>query len=179
VDVKSISLAAVFASLYAVLLVFLAPMSFGPVQLRVADCLLPLAALFGWPVIWGATVGCLVGNAAGGIMAFGAIEPMDVVFGSSANFLATLAIFVLRRRRLLGCICGSVIIGLVVGGYLWIIIPPPDILGLVLQPWAAMIISITISSMVAVAVIGYILLSALSQPNIIEPMKSRGLRVYD
>jgi uncharacterized membrane protein len=160
------------------LLVFLAPISFGPVQLRVADCILPLAALFGWPIVWGATIGCLVGNAAGGIMTFGAIEPMDVVFGSAANFLATLVIFILRRRKILGCVCGSLIIGLVVGGYLWIIIPPPDILGLSLQPWAAMVISLTISSIVAVAVIGYILLLALSQPSVIEPMKSRGLKVY-
>jgi uncharacterized membrane protein len=178
-DVKSVSLAAVFASLYAVLLVFLAPISFGPVQLRVADCLLPLAALLGWPVIGGATIGCLVGNAAGGILTFGAIEPMDVIFGSAANFLATLAIFVLRKRKLVGCLLGSIVVGLIVGGYLWLIIPPPDIAGLALQPWAAMIISITISSLVAVAVIGYVLLLALSQPNVIEPLKSRGLKVYD
>jgi hypothetical protein len=47
-----------------------------------------------------------------------------------------------------------------------------------LQPWTAMVVSITLSSLVAIAVIGYVLLVAISQPNIIEPIKSRGLKVY-
>ena len=177
-DVKTVSLAAVFASLYAVLVIFLAPISSGPIQLRVADCLLPLAALFGWPVIMGATLGCMVGNAVGGIIAFGSLNPFDVVLGSVANFIATLVIFALRKRKLLGCVLASIIIGGIVGGYLWIFVPPPDIFSLALQPWTAMMISLILSSLVAVAVIGYILLLALSQPNVIEPMKSHGLKVY-
>jgi len=177
-DVKTVSLATVFASLYAVLVIFLAPISSGPIQLRVADCLLPLAALFGWPVIIGATLGCLVGNAVGGMIAFGSLNPFDVILGSVANFIATLAIFALKKRKLLGCVLASVIIGVIVGGYLWIFVPPPDIFNLALQPWTAMMISLTLSSLVAIAVIGYILLLALSQPNVIEPIKSRGLKVY-
>jgi uncharacterized membrane protein len=177
-DVKTVSLAAVFASLYAVLVIFLAPISSGPIQLRVADCLLPLAALFGWPVIWGATLGCLVGNAVGGIIAFGSLNPFDVVFGPIANFIATLVIFALKKRKLLGCILASLIIGIIVGGYLWTFAPPPDIFGMPLQPWTAMVISLSLSSLVAIALIGYILLVALGQPNVIEPIKSRGLKVY-
>jgi uncharacterized membrane protein len=177
-DVKTVSLTAVFASLYAVLVIFLAPISSGPVQLRVADCLLPLAALFGWPVIWGATLGCLVGNTVGGIIAFGSLNPFDVVLGPIANFVATLTIFAFRKRKIIGCVLASLIIGAIVGGYLWTFAPPPDIFGMPFQPWTAMVISLTLSSLVAVAVIGYILLIALSQPNVIEPIKSRGLKVY-
>jgi uncharacterized membrane protein len=177
-DVKTVSLTAVFASLYAVLVVVLAPISSGPIQLRVADCLLPLAALFGWPVIFGATLGCLVGNAVGGIIAFGSLNPFDVVLGPIANLIATLVIFALRKKKLLGCLLASLIIGIIVGGYLWTFAPPPDIFNFALQPWTAMIISITLSSLVAVAVMGYILLIAISQPNVIEPIKSRGLKVY-
>ncbi len=177
-NVKEISLSAIFAGLYAVLLIFLAPISFGPVQLRIADCLLPLAALFGWPIIYGATIGCLVGNAVGGIIAFGAANPIDVIFGSIANLIATYAIFKLRRRRLLGCVLGSLIVGLIVGGYLWLFVPAPEIGGFSLPAWAAMIISITVSSLVAVAVIGYMLLLAISRPSVIEPVKSKGLKIY-
>ena len=176
--VKEISLSAVFAGLYAVLLVFLAPVSFGPVQLRIADCLLPLAALFGWPIIWGATIGCLIGNFFGGIIAFGAANPIDIVFGSIANLIATYVIFTLRRRRVLGCTLGSIIIGLIVGGYLWLFVPAPEIGGFSLPAWAAMIMSITMSSLVAVAVIGHGLLLALSRPSVIEPIRSKGLKVY-
>ncbi|HDD72186.1 MAG TPA: QueT transporter family protein, partial [Candidatus Bathyarchaeota archaeon] len=38
-DIRDIALTAVIAALYASLVVFLAPISYGPVQLRVADCL--------------------------------------------------------------------------------------------------------------------------------------------
>jgi hypothetical protein len=40
-----------------------------------------------------------------------------------------------------------------------------------------MIVSLTISSLIAVAVMGYALLSILSRPSIIEPLKSHGLKV--
>ncbi|RJS85044.1 QueT transporter family protein [Candidatus Bathyarchaeota archaeon] len=177
-DSKEISLGAVFAALYAVLLIVLAPISFGPVQLRVADCLIPLAALLGWPVIWGVTLGCFVGNTVGGIIAFSSVNPVDIIFGSVANLAASYMIFKLRRKCLLGCIIGSIIIGMIVGGYLWMFTPSPSIGGLSLPAWAAMIISLTISSLVAVAVIGYALLLALTRPSVIGSIRSMGLKVY-
>ena len=177
-NTREISLSAIFAGLYAILLIFLAPISFGPVQLRVADCLLPLAALFGWPMILGATLGCLVGNFVGGIIAFGAANPIDIIFGSIANLIATYAIFILRRRKFLGCVLGSVIIGLIVGGYLWLFVPAPELGGIPLPAWVAMMMSITISSLIAIAVIGYMLLMAISRLSVIELIKSKGLKIY-
>lgn len=91
--------------------------------------------------------------------------------------MAASVILLLRKRRLLGCVVGALPIGVIVGGYLWLFFPPPDFLGLGLPPWAAMIVSITVSSLIAVAVIGYSLLNVLSRPNIIEPLKARGLKV--
>jgi len=178
-DAKDISLTTVSASLYAVLSVVLAPISFGPVQLRIADCLLPLAALFGWPIIAGVTVGCLVGNIVGGVIVFGMVNPFDITFGPAANFIATSLIFVLRRRRLTSCVLGSFTIGIIVGGYLWIFIPPPGIFGFALPAWLAMMISITISSLIAIAAIGYLLVSILRRPNILMMFKSRGLKVLE
>jgi hypothetical protein len=69
-------------------------------------------------------------------------------------------------------------IGLIVGGYLWLFFPPPEIFSTV-PAWLASIASITISSLIAVAVIGYALLLVLSRRGIIEPLKSRGLKVVD
>jgi len=111
-------------------------------------------------------------------MAFGAVNPVDVIFGSIANLIATYVVFKLRRHKLLGCVLGSIIIGLIVGGYLWLFVPAPTLGGLSLPDWAAMMMSITISSLVAIAVIGYLLLLAVSRPNVIEPIKSKGLKVY-
>jgi uncharacterized membrane protein len=148
------------------------PTIYGPVQLRIADALIPLAALFGWPVIGGVTIGCFVTNA------YYFVSPTDVVFGSIANFVAACLILFLRKRRLLACVVGSLPIGLIVGGYLWLFFPPPEIFSTV-PAWLASIASITISSLIAVAVIGYTLLLVLSRRGIIEPLKSRGLKVVE
>ena len=169
---SELSLAVVFSSLYAVLLVALAPISYGPVQLRVADCLIPLAALFGWPVIAGVTVGCFLGNA------YFWLGPQDVVFGAIANLVAATIIFVLRNRQFLACVLGSLPIGVIVGSYLWIFFPPPSIFGLQLPVWGAMIVSITISTLIAMAGIGYTLLKAFSSSSVTSALKSRGLKIY-
>ena len=103
----------------------------------------------------------------------------DVALGPIANLIAACLVLFLRKRRLLACVVGALPIGIIVGGYLWFFFPflsPPEALGF-LPAWAAMIVSLTISSLIAVAVIGYALLQALSRPSIIEPLKSRGLKV--
>jgi uncharacterized membrane protein len=171
-DARELSLTAIFAALYAVLVVVLLPVSFGPVQLRVADALISLAALFGWPVVLGVSFGAVVSNIMGGL------GVIDVVFGPIANLISASLIFLLRKQRFLACVVGALPIGFIVGSYLWLFFPPPDIFGLILPAWLAMVISITLSSLVAIAGIGYVLLSALSRPGIVKPLASRGLKLY-
>jgi len=171
-DSRDVSLTVLFAGLYAVLVIVLAPVSFGPVQLRVADVLIPLAALFGLPTVIGMTIGCFIGNA------YYWLGPYDVILGPVANLVAAGVILWLRKKRLLACFIGALPIGVIVGGgYLWIYFPPPDIFGLALPAWVAMMISILLSSFIAITIIGYLVLVALSRPSIIEPLKSRGLKV--
>jgi hypothetical protein len=67
-DSKDIALTAVFAALYVIVNVVQMlsignPTVYGPVQLRIADCLIALAALFGLPVVLGVTFGCFLSNA--------------------------------------------------------------------------------------------------------------------
>jgi len=177
-DTKDLALTAVFVSLYVVINLVQAatvgnPAISGPVQLRVADCLIPLAALLGWPVVAGVTVGCVLTNA------YAFIDPVDVALGPIANLIAASIVLLLRRRQFPACIVAAFPIGVIVGGgYLWWFFDPPDIFGLSLPTWMAMLISITISSLIAIAVIGYTLLKILSRPGIIEPLKSRGLKIY-
>ena len=170
---SEISLAIIFSSLYAVLVLVLAPISYGPIQLRVADCMIPLAALFGWPVIAGVTVGCFLGNA------YFWIGPQDVIFGTIANLIAATIIFMLRKRQFTACVVGSLPIGFIVGSYLWLFFGfEADIFGLQLPVWGAMIVSITISTLIVVAGIGYVILKTLSSSNVISALKSRGLKIY-
>ena len=98
-----------------------------------------------------------------------------MILGPVANLIAACLVLLLRKHRLLACIAGALPIGLIVGGYLWLFFQPPDVLGL--PVWAASVVSITVSSLVAIAVIGYIVLTALSRRSIIEPLKSHGLKV--
>lgn len=168
---------AVFAALYVVINLVQTvtvgnPTIYGPIQLRVADFMIALAVLFGWPLVGGVTIGCFLTNA------YYFIGAPDVFLGPIANLVAASLVMFLRKRRLLACIVGALPIGLIVGGYLWLFFPPPEVLGN-LPAWAGMIVSITVSSLIAVAVIGYLALSILSRPNIIEPLKSRGLKVVD
>ena len=170
---NEITLAIVFTSLYAVLVVALAPISYGPIQLRVADCLIPLVALFGWPAIAGVTVGCFIGNA------YFWMGPQDVILGTIANLVAATMIFLLRRKPFMACVIGSLPIGFIVGGYLWFFFGfGIDIFGLQLPMWAAMVISITVSTMIAIAGIGYVILKTLSSSNMAGVLKSRGLKLY-
>ncbi|MFQ6068226.1 MAG: QueT transporter family protein [Candidatus Bathyarchaeia archaeon] len=177
-DAKDLTLTVVFTSLYVVVNLIQAatvgnPAISGPVQLRIADCLIVIAALLGWPVVAGVTVGCVLTN----VYAF--IAPVDVIFGPIANLTAATLVLLLRKRQLTACIIAAFPIGIIVGGgYLWWFFEPPDIFGLSLPAWMAMMTSITISSLIATAVIGYALLKIVGSPGIIEPLKSRGLKVY-
>jgi uncharacterized membrane protein len=167
-NVKHLSLAAVLAALYAALVIVLAPISFGPVQLRVADCLIPLSALLGWPAAVGVALGAVVGNV------YFYLGPVDVIFGALANLVAGLLIWKLKGRLLVGCIAASLVIGVVVGGYLWTFFPPPDVFGLSLPIWLAMIFSISLSSLIAVAVLGFSLVKALEAAGFKKLLESRG-----
>jgi uncharacterized membrane protein len=176
-DSRDLALTAVFAALYVIINIVQTvsvgnPTIYGPIQLRVADFMIALAVLFGWPLVGGVTIGCFLTNA------YYFIGAPDVILGPIANLVAASLVMLLRKRRLLACIVGAFPVGLIVGGYLWLFFPPPDVFG-TLPAWAGMIASLSISSLIAVAVIGYSVLSILSRPNVIEPLKSRGLKVVD
>jgi uncharacterized membrane protein len=178
IDSKDVTLTAVFAALYPVINILQMslignPTVYGPIQLRIADCLIALTVLFGWPVVGGVTFGCLVTNA------YYFLGTQDVIFGPIANLIAATLVLLLRKHRFLACVAGALPIGLVVGAYLSIFFPfltPPQVLN-VLPAWIAMIVSLTVSSLIAIAGIGFLLLSLLSRKGLIEPLKSRGLKV--
>jgi uncharacterized membrane protein len=176
-DSRDLALTAVFAALYVIINVVQMvsvgnPTVYGPIQLRVADCLIALAAMLGWPIVAGVTVGCFLTNA------YYFLGAQDVIFGPIANLIAATAVFLLRRRPFMACVTGALPIGFIVGGYLSIIFDfsPPEALS-VLPAWSAMMVSITISSLIAIAGIGYLVLTILRRKSVMEPLKSHGLKV--
>ncbi len=182
-DSRDLALAATFASLYAVINVVQTQMggliTYGPIQLRFADCLIPLSVLFGWPQVIGVAVGCFSN-------AYYWLDPADVIIGPLVNFAAASVILLLRRHRLVACIVGALAVGVPVGVYLYYLYTQgnfiiqqqvPEFPGVVLPLWSAFVLSLSISSLITVAIIGYVLLAALAQPSIIEPLKSHGMKI--
>jgi uncharacterized membrane protein len=149
-DSKGVALTAVFAALYAAGVVLLAPISFGVYQIRVADALLPLSMIFGMPVAFGTSLGCLVANVYGGL------GIIDIVGGATANFAAcTLAWYVGKdgfAHRILGCFIETAVVTAIVGGYLSLIFDVPLELGL---------FGIFVGSIVAINILGFALLEGL------------------
>jgi len=82
--------------------------------------LLPLCLLFGWPAIWGVTLGCFVANW------FGGLGPVDVLGGTLANFLAGyVGVKVGGRSRVLATMLQVLIVSGIVGGYLSLLLDVP------------------------------------------------------
>ena len=165
-NTKEISLVAIIAALYAAIVIVLAPISFGPVQLRLADVLIPLSALFGLPAIYGVTIGALVANT------YWFMSPIDVVFGALANLVASYIIYKYKDNLVPASAVASVVIGVIVGGYLWMFFPPPSVLGLQLPAWLGMVISVSLSSLVAVAILGVALVKLLKKSGYIDQLKA-------
>jgi len=160
-----LTLTAVFAAIYAVGVVFLAPISFQIFQVRLADALLPLAMLFGWPAVLGLSLGAFVANF------FGGLGPVDIIGGSVANFIATFAAWQIFRRRgkrwaLVGVGVEVLVITFIVGPYLSYLLAMPLSVGM---------LGIFLGSFVAIGILGSILFFALSRQRIVSLVTTYGL----
>ncbi|MGQ9543190.1 MAG: QueT transporter family protein [Candidatus Bathyarchaeia archaeon] len=165
---KNISLAIIFAASYGASVIALTPISFHIYQVRVADALLPLSIIFGWPSIIGLTIGASVANA------FGGLGPIDIIGGAAANFTATLLAWVIGRGGFRGSwICAVMVevatVTLIVGSYLSILFEAPLPVALV---------GVLVGSLIAIGFLGYSLLKVFSTPQTVRALKSHGVRLY-
>ena len=76
---------AIIASLYAVITLVLAPISYGPIQFRVSEIMV-LLAFFDPFYIAGLTLGCFIANM------LGPNGVADIIFGTLATFISVYAI---------------------------------------------------------------------------------------
>lgn len=108
---KYVIQAAIIAAIYALVTLLLAPISYGPIQIRISEALTVLPALTpaGIP---GLFIGCLLANILGG-----AAVP-DIVFGSLATLAAAAVSYRLKDRHALvplpPVIANGIIVGIVV-----------------------------------------------------------------
>lgn len=143
--------ASVIAALYVSLCLVFAPISFGPVQIRISEALTLLAVLCP-EAIAGVTVGCFLANMI-------ASAPIDMVFGSLATLAAGIGTYRLRAYRTKGfAIVPSlppiIINAVVVGAVLTLLYFPS---GSPLAVWLMNMASVGAGQVVSCGVLGVLL----------------------
>lgn len=140
---------AAIAAIYVVLTMIFAPISFGPVQFRIAEalCILPF---FTPAAVPGLFIGCLLSNFLCGA------APLDILFGSLATLIGAMGSYALRGNR-------------------WLVCLPPIIANMVIIPWVLRFaygsedlipyatVTVGIGEILAIGVLGSILLTALNR----------------
>ena len=115
--IRQIALSAAIAALYAALTIAVAPISYGPVQFRIAEAMTLLPFMLP-EAIPGLFIGCLIANLFSG---FGLI---DVVFGSAATLIAGWITYKMPNLWL-AAVPPVLLNALIVGGYLSFVTESP------------------------------------------------------
>jgi uncharacterized membrane protein len=178
---RTLALTAVFGALYATLVVAFAPISIGPVQVRVADVLMPLCILFGWPAIFGLAIGTVAGNfLADSIGGFpSAFLGLDMVGGSLANLLAGFLAWRIGQHAwrvgswnaswFSATVVETALISVVVGGYLSLVFSVPPL---------AEIPLILAGEIVAINIGGFALLNIIGRGRSLDLFRSWGFPIF-
>ncbi|MEG0214535.1 MAG: QueT transporter family protein [Hungatella sp.] len=141
--------AAAIAAIYVVLTMAFAPISFGPIQFRIAEalCILPF---FTPAAVPGLFLGCLLSN-----LLYGAVA-MDVIFGSLATLIGAAGSYALRKKKWAVCLPPIAANTIIVPWVLRYAYGSPDIIPL-------MMLTVGIGEVLAVGVLGNALLIALER----------------
>ena len=111
-------IAAVYAALTLVALLFLGSLASGPVQFRVSEALCALALLTA-DAVPGLALGCAIANVANIVLSgTGMLGMLDVVFGTLATAIGAFITWRLRRRPALALLGPVVANALIVPAYL-------------------------------------------------------------
>ena len=111
-------IAAVYASLTLVALLFLGSLAWGPVQFRVSEAICALALLTA-DAVPGLALGCVIANLANIVLSgTGMLGMLDVVFGSLATVLGAWFTWRNRRRPALALLGPVIANALIVPAYL-------------------------------------------------------------
>ncbi|MDF2485179.1 MAG: putative rane protein [Herbinix sp.] len=141
--------AAVIAAVYTVLVLLFQPISFGPIQFRIAEAL-TILPYFTPAAIPGVAIGCFLSAFLTGA------DVLDMVFGSLATLIAAILSYQLRRYKFLVPIPPIVVNALVIPWVLRYAYDIPDAI-----PF--MMLTVGAGEVFAVGVLGLVLLFALDK----------------
>ncbi len=147
---------AIIAALYTVLSMVVAPIAFGPWQLRISEAL-TLLALAGFDEIYALTLGCFLTNLLGVLLGVNNVGVIDIVFGTIATFVAAVLTYRLRNVTfkgwpVLAAFMPVLMNGIIIGLELAIILGDG---GSTLIPlWATFGLEVAVGELISVMAIG-------------------------
>ncbi len=111
---KDLALVTVYAALYAALVVGLSPLSYGPLQVRIADAMVASVPIFGMAGVLGHTLGVFIANM------FSTAGLIDLLNTIPSFVMAFVVYYVYKRTQndytVIGtCLAYSVVLGITVG----------------------------------------------------------------
>ncbi len=112
-NTKRMTQIAMVAAVYTVLSVVLAPLSYGPIQVRFAEALTLLPLLW-QPSITALTLGCFLTNLIGVHM--GITGPIDIFVGTLATFLAAVCTWKFKDKTIKGIPVISILMPVIFNG---------------------------------------------------------------
>lgn len=165
-DLKRLALIAMIAAIYTVVSLALAPLTYGGVQVRVAESLTLLPVLSSIS-IYGVTLGCLITNFIGALTGVNILGMVDVLVGTLATLIAAYLSYRLRKKLwfkqpILAALMPVIINGLVIGLELAYVITPNALW----EGWLIFGAQVAVGELIAVVVLGLPLISALKKTKI-------------
>lgn len=150
------STAAVYAAMYVALALVFGPISYGPINLRVANVLMGLIPLIGWPAVLGQTLGVFIANQPALGDSLGPIDLLNVI----PSFLFSLLLWKLMNKSVfLGLTLYSVALGITVSFALNYAFNLPLLVG---------IPQVTAGVFIATAVFGYLLYRSVKRLGVLQ-----------
>ena len=155
-SLRHLLLNAAVAALYAALTIALAPVSYGPIQIRLSECM-TLLAFYGGHWIPGLVAGCFLANLGS---PFGLT---DILVGTFATFIS---VYTMRfcRNLFTAALCPVIANGILIGAeLLYLAEIPADPVSVILTP-----VYIAAGEFVAVGIVGPVLFRILLKNPVIE-----------
>ena len=114
IKTKDLALIAIYAALYAALVIVLGGFSYGPIQVRIADSMVAAVPLLGLPGVLGHTLGVFIGNIPS------SLGPIDLLNTIPSFVMSFVVYYVYQKTQndyaIIGtCIAYSLVLGTTVG----------------------------------------------------------------
>ena len=155
---KDLAVIAIYAALYAALVVVLGGISYGPIQVRIADSLVAAVPLLGLAGVLGHTLGVFIGNI------FSSAGPIDLLNTIPSFAMSFVVYYIYKRTKndytVIGtCIAYSAVLGTTVG---WML---SYLYGL---PLLLTIAYVAIGNVIASVLIGWPLFKVLKKTGVFQ-----------